>query len=85
MGVLKNVIFPSFSLIFQTCNPLWGLSHHLQVGGPYGYLQVKFGLNLPVNKNFRPQGVVKYVIFPSFSPISQTSNPLWGISHYYEV
>ncbi len=59
VGVVKNVSFLSFSLIFRTCNPLWGLSHHLQVGRPYGYLHIKFGQNRPVNKNFRALGVVK--------------------------
>ncbi len=85
VGVIKNVKFPSFSLIFGTCNPLWGLSHHLELGRPQGYLHMEIGRNRPVKKNFRAVGVVKYVIFPSLSPISQTSNPLWGLSHHHEV
>ncbi len=84
-GVVKNVIFPSFSLIFGTCNTLSRLSHSHEMGRPQGYLHMKFGRNRPVNKNFSAVGVVKYVIFPSFSPISQTSNPLWGLAHHHDL
>ncbi len=77
VGVVKNVTFRSFSLIFRTCNPLSGLSHHPEVGRPYGYLHIKFGQNRPVNKNFRALGVFKNSKFPFF----ERSDPFFSTSH----
>ncbi len=76
VGVVKDVIFPSFSPISQTSNPFWGLPHHHEVGHSHSSVHIKFGRNLPVNKNFRAVGAVKNVIFPSFSLIFRTCNPL---------
>ncbi len=85
VGVVKYEIFPSFSPISQTSNPLRGLSHHHELGRYGSYVHAKFGRNLPVNKNFRPVGVVKNVISPSFSLMFQMCNPLWGLPHHHPV
>jgi hypothetical protein len=57
---------PTLPLITPSFDPFFWYIDYCDVGGPTRYLQIKFGRNRLVNKNFRPREMSKNVIFLTF-------------------